>query len=65
MAKEFKNFIITKFNGRDPNVVENWITEVEAYFAIKGFSSYAKTTVACQHLTKIALEWWNTYLIST
>lgn len=39
VAREFKNFTITKFNGRGTNITENWIIEIEAYFAIKGFSS--------------------------
>lgn len=65
IAKEFKNYSLSKFSGRDTNYAQNWIIELEAYFIIKGFTIYAKTTVACQHLSEFALEWWNTFLTST
>jgi Retrotransposon gag protein len=48
----------------DAEKLDSWLSQLETYFDLYGYSSGAKVSFARLKLTNHALTWWNSFLVS-
>jgi hypothetical protein len=55
---------ISTYDGSiDAEKLDSWLSQLETYFDLYGYSSEAKVSFARLKLTNHALKWWNSFLI--
>jgi hypothetical protein len=48
----------------DAEKLDSWLSQLETYFDLYGYSSGAKVSFARLKLTNHVLTWWNSFLVS-
>ncbi|KAH9308261.1 hypothetical protein KI387_036172, partial [Taxus chinensis] len=62
LTNDIKRISPPKFDGTTlGDGAENWLNEMEKYFAIRNFSEETKAIWGAYHLSHEASSWWDSY----